>query len=109
MSLEEVKQILLKYQKEENRINELLQQNDSLKEKQSNKKAHEHKNNYLSVEDVIKRNRSILKELETVKGNLRSKAIYSPCEMQWDIICKRYQAAPSLPVTSWRCHVHVFV
>lgn len=59
----------------------------------------------LCYEEVKERNKQILKNLETVKGNLRSKAIFSPIELQWEIICKRYREEPALPVTTWRCNI----
>lgn len=34
---------------------------ESLKENQSNKQAHEHKNKYFSTEEIVKRNKSLLK------------------------------------------------
>lgn len=62
---------------------------------------------YLRYEEVKERNKQVLKNLETVKGNLRSKAIFSPTELQWELICKRYQEEPALPVTIWRCNIPV--
>lgn len=62
-----------------------------------------------SFEEAKQRNKSLLKDLETVKGNLRSKAIFSPAEMEWENICKRYQDEPSLPVKTWKCNIPIFV
>lgn len=50
-----------------------------------------------------------LQELKAIKSNLRSKAIYSPVEMRWEEICKNYLESPTLPVTSWKCRLPVFV
>lgn len=108
MISEEVKQILLKYQKSENQINDCLQQTEIEIEDKINKCGLSSKQS-LTLEEAQKRNKDLLKNLETVKGNLRSKAIYSPSELQWDFVCKQYQTSPSLPITSWRCHVSVFV
>ncbi|KAF5293451.1 hypothetical protein FQA39_LY02936 [Lamprigera yunnana] len=105
---EEVKTILTKYQKQENVINESLQQNTT-SAKSNWDKGGESKEKFPALESVLKRNKALLKDLETAKGTLRSKAIYSPSEMQWDAIFKQYQAAPALQVTSWKCHMATYV
>ncbi|KAB0793539.1 hypothetical protein PPYR_13159 [Photinus pyralis] len=103
---EEVKQILQKYQIQESEINKLLQ----LRSVQDHNGSDiQERRQYPSHQEAVTRNKSILKDLETAKGALRSKAIYSPSEVQWESICKCYLATPSLPTTSWKCHMSVFV
>ncbi|KAK4874410.1 hypothetical protein RN001_013770 [Aquatica leii] len=105
---EEVTKILSKYQKQESDINELLQKNAGNSQNCSEEPNKLNKQ-FPNLDDAVKRNRAVLKELETVKGTLRSKAIYSPSEMQWDAIYKQYQASPALPITSWKCHMSTYV
>nr|CAH7718041.1 unnamed protein product [Callosobruchus chinensis] len=62
-----------------------------------------------SKDDAKRRNKQLLKELETVKANLRSKAIYSPTEIHWKRISENYKADPALTVKTWRCYLPVYV
>lgn len=79
------------------------------REECKNNNNEDKQNKFPSFEEAKERNKTILKDLETVKGNLRSKAIFSPTEMQWETICKRYQDEPALVVSSWRCNLPIFV
>ncbi|XP_066139496.1 uncharacterized protein [Euwallacea fornicatus] len=108
MVIAEVEEVILKYRKEEEKVDNIL--------KLGNRKV-AGKNTYaevvqspkLSPDQAKVRNRQILKELETVKGNLRSKSIFSPTELQWEKVCGVYQQSPSLPIETWHCHMSVFV
>ncbi|KAK9752264.1 hypothetical protein QE152_g4397 [Popillia japonica] len=106
----EIKAILAKYRTQESNIDELLE--TSIENKQSEQIQCEiikRQNRVECLQKAIHRNKEILKELEVVKSTLRSKAIYSPSEMQWDDICRNYKENPSLQVTAWRCHLPVFI
>jgi hypothetical protein len=123
MPLPEVEEILKKYQQQEQKVDNLFQNrlfscfcmHESgiccFSEKQEhNRVGNNNKTRkFPSFEAAKERNKTVLRDLETVKGNLRSKAIFSPTEMQWEAICKRYQEEPSLPVTTWRCNIPIFV
>ncbi|XP_044252390.1 uncharacterized protein LOC123003596 [Tribolium madens] len=104
----EVEEILNKYKQEEEKIETLFQDIEK-REKCKNSNVDAKNRKFLSLEEAKERNKTILRDLETVKGNLRSKAIFSPTEMQWEEICKRYQDEPSLVVTTWRCNLPIFV
>ncbi|XP_017779305.1 PREDICTED: uncharacterized protein LOC108564717 [Nicrophorus vespilloides] len=110
MTLEQVQEIVRKYGGEEAKIEKLLQEKE-LEEKTAKEKklSMVESKTRTSFDEIVKRNRQILKDLEVVKGNLRSKAIFSPSEMQWERICENYRENPSLPVTTYRCHLPVFV
>ncbi|KAJ3645376.1 hypothetical protein Zmor_023042 [Zophobas morio] len=108
MPLPEVEQILQKYKQEEEKVDILFKQIEKKDESRSVDEEDKHRQ-FVSFEEAKERNKNLLKDLETVKGNLRSKAIFSPTEMQWETICKHYQDEPSLPVTTWKCNVPIFV
>lgn len=63
----------------------------------------------IKIEDVRARNKQILLELENAKANLRSKAIFSPSEMQWQRIYQNYNQVRSMPVTTYKCHNAIYV
>ncbi|RZC40748.1 hypothetical protein BDFB_006211 [Asbolus verrucosus] len=108
MPLPEIEEILAKYKDEEEKVDDLFKQIE--KQDDAKDEGDEgQKSKFLSYEEAKERNKAILRDLETVKGNLRSKAIFSPTEMQWERICKRYQEEPALPVTTWRCNMPIFV
>ncbi|CAH1376211.1 hypothetical protein MTP99_017580 [Tenebrio molitor] len=107
MPLPEVEEILKKYQQQEQKVDNLFQNSEK---QEHNRVGNNNKTRkFPSFEAAKERNKTVLRDLETVKGNLRSKAIFSPTEMQWEAICKRYQEEPSLPVTTWRCNIPIFV
>ncbi|EFA09031.1 hypothetical protein TcasGA2_TC006744 [Tribolium castaneum] len=108
MPLVEIEEILNKYKQEEEKVETLFQDIEKREEQKSGNEDVK-KQKFLSLNEVKERNKNILKDLETVKGSLRSKAIFSPTEMQWEDICKRYQDEPSLVVTTWRCNLPIFV
>ncbi|XP_056640022.1 uncharacterized protein LOC130447302 [Diorhabda sublineata] len=106
MPLADVEKALLKYEKDEEKIDKKLQ------EIKSDKNLNVKKSEFTSINTLdraVKRNKEFINELEVIKGNLRSKAIYSPTEMQWKRICENYKVEPSLPVTTWKCISPIFV
>ncbi|CAH1970850.1 unnamed protein product [Acanthoscelides obtectus] len=107
ISTPEVKEILLKYKNEESRIDEKLKFGSNKQYIKERNNVEE--DNIPSREEVKRRNSQLLKELETVKANLRSKAIYSPTEIHWKHISDNYKADPALPVKTWRCYLPVYV
>ncbi|KAI4455903.1 hypothetical protein MML48_8g00001576 [Holotrichia oblita] len=106
----EIKAILAKYNTQESNIDELLETSIENKQREQTQcNIIKRQNRVECLQKAISRNKEILKELEIVKSTLRSKAIYSPSEMQWDDICRKYKENPALQVTTWRCHLPVFV
>ncbi|CAH1115805.1 unnamed protein product [Psylliodes chrysocephalus] len=111
MPIAEIHEVLLKYDKDEDKIDTKLKKThqdilcDGLKFKNSEVCI----KNTFTYEEAVKRNRMLINELEIVKGNIRSKSIYSPSEMQWKKICENYKANPSLVVSSWKCINPVYV
>ncbi|KAL1497249.1 hypothetical protein ABEB36_008241 [Hypothenemus hampei] len=111
MVIEEVKEVLLKYKVHEDKIENIL------KEKQINKSGIKTlhveglsaQTRLLTLEEAKERNSQLIKELEFVKGNLRSKSIFSPMELQWGKVREQYQNNPSLPIITWHCHLPVFI
>ncbi|XP_060522534.1 uncharacterized protein LOC132699703 [Cylas formicarius] len=110
MVLPEVQEIFLKYKSQEEKIDSILCSRKFPYESSGNP-SFENGNVQLtlSLQQAQQRNRELMKELETVKGNLRSKAIFSPSELQWEKVSKEYASIKSLPITTWRCHLPVFV
>ncbi|XP_050311171.1 uncharacterized protein LOC126746815 [Anthonomus grandis grandis] len=109
MVIPEVEEILIKYKPQEEKINEILQIKNSAKHGLFMSSVELVQRPKLSPEEARDRNRQIMKEIEFVKGNLRSKSIFSPSELQWEKVCDNYQKNPSLPVTTWHCRRPVFV
>ncbi|XP_066249355.1 uncharacterized protein [Euwallacea similis] len=108
MVIAEVEEVILKYRKEEEKVDNILKLGFR-KVGGNNTDAETVQGPKLSTDQAKARNRQILKELETVKGNLRSKSIFSPTELQWEKVCGVYQQNPSLPIETWHCHMPVFV
>ncbi|XP_049818053.1 uncharacterized protein LOC126264376 [Aethina tumida] len=105
MPIAEVEQLLKKYEQDEEKIESII------KEKNFNKIDDEKKSkqtivikDFLTIKEVAERNLQLMKDLETAKGSLRSKAIFSPSEIEWEKICKQYKQELSLPITIWRCN-----
>ncbi|XP_050508128.1 uncharacterized protein LOC126885576 [Diabrotica virgifera virgifera] len=111
MPIAEVEAALRKFKKDEATINCKLKTIDDSRERivLKNFESFSRIQSVLTEEEAVKRNKALVSELETVKGNLRSKAIYSPLEMQWKKICENYKADQALPVTTWKCVSPVFV
>ncbi|CAG9763222.1 unnamed protein product [Ceutorhynchus assimilis] len=106
MVIPEVEEILIKYKSQEEKIENVLHK--SWKDGTSGSVTNID-GSILSLAEAEKRNQQILKELEFVKGNLRSKSIFSPTEVQWEKLCEQYKNNPALPVKTWHCHLPVFV
>ncbi|KAF7265845.1 hypothetical protein GWI33_020915 [Rhynchophorus ferrugineus] len=99
MPILEVEEILVKYKKQEEQIETVLRTEcirDSLLNKDPKVGCLR-----LTIQETRNRNKLILKEQEVVKGNLRSKAIFSPMELQWEKVFNEYQINPSLPIITW--------
>ncbi|XP_018577365.1 uncharacterized protein LOC108915728 [Anoplophora glabripennis] len=110
MPISEIEDVFAKYRKQEEIINSKINQTDGRHVRtEDNGQVLQDKLYSKSLGQAKERNRLILKNLETVKGNLRSKAIYSPSEIQWKKIQENYRAEPSLPINRWRCHLPVVV
>ncbi|XP_030754274.1 uncharacterized protein LOC115881054 [Sitophilus oryzae] len=109
MVIPEVEEVLIKYKKQEEKIQSILKTDNTTKQDASLSHLNKSQPIRISFEEAQIRNKQILKELEFVKGNLRSKAIFSPTELQWEKVCQDYQKNPSLPVKTWHCHLPVFV
>ncbi|GJQ80926.1 hypothetical protein Trydic_g4743 [Trypoxylus dichotomus] len=106
----EIQAILEKYNNQESNIDDQLKISTESEQRQEIEcKKIKFQNRLECFQKACDRNKEILKELEIIKSTLRSKAIYSPSEMQWDNICGKYKEAPALQVTTWRCHLPVFV
>nr|CAI5853890.1 unnamed protein product [Callosobruchus analis] len=105
--IHEVEEVLLKYNKEENDIEQNFKFRPVKQQAKDNDSTE--KDEILSKDDAKRRNKQLLKELETVKANLRSKAIYSPTEIHWKRISENYKADPALTVKTWRCYLPVYV
>ncbi|KAL3274308.1 hypothetical protein HHI36_015711 [Cryptolaemus montrouzieri] len=108
MPIPEIEEILQKYKNEEDRVEKLLNEKFSTGV-QCKGDPLEKKNQFLSFHEVKERNRMLLQDFEAAKGRLRSKAIYCPTESNWGKACRYYQENPSLPVTTWKCRVPVYV
>ncbi|GLV42827.1 hypothetical protein CBL_03567 [Carabus blaptoides fortunei] len=106
---EEITVMLNKYNKEESLLDELLNEKISSKQNITGEESPEKKLVDITLEEAVKRNKELIQELELAKGRLRSKAIFSPMEIQWDCVCRKYQDTPALAVTTWKCHLPVFV
>ncbi|CAH0564661.1 unnamed protein product [Brassicogethes aeneus] len=111
MPIYEIEEILNKYKKDEDLIEQKIKEKNLVGAIENNEKKTEILGNteILTSQEAVERNSMLLKELETVKGNLRSKAIFSPSELQWEKICKKYQEKPALPVKTWKCHLPYYV
>ncbi|XP_044758205.1 uncharacterized protein LOC123316280 isoform X1 [Coccinella septempunctata] len=106
MPLPEIEEILQRFRTKEEKVETLLKEKSGSLDKS---KENQKEKIFLSCEDVKKRNRNLMKDFEAVKGRLRSKAIFCPAEVQWENACREYQTNPSLPITTWKCQLPVFV
>ncbi|KAJ8911149.1 hypothetical protein NQ315_008334 [Exocentrus adspersus] len=109
MPISEVEEILTKYRKKEDSVNsKFSQKNQQWSVYKTNEDIHVLQSNNtetIGTSQAKERNKLILKNLEIVKGNLRSKAIYSPSEMQCKKIQENYKAQPSLIPNKWKCNL----
>ncbi|XP_048520057.1 uncharacterized protein LOC109544438 [Dendroctonus ponderosae] len=109
MVISEVEEVFIRYRAQENKIDNILRNNDEAATKATDINFTNLQTQNISADEAKTRNTQILKELEFIKGNLRSKSIFSPTELHWEKVCEKYQNNPSLSVTTWHCHVPVFV
>ncbi|KAK9887844.1 hypothetical protein WA026_000153 [Henosepilachna vigintioctopunctata] len=108
MPLPEVEEILQKYRTEEEKTEKLLK-NKCSDEERSKATSLEKRDEFPPLMKIKERNKNFLTELEATKGRLRSKAIFCPTEIQWLNTLSKYHENPSLPVTTWKCHLPIFV
>nr|XP_022917206.1 uncharacterized protein LOC111426761 isoform X1 [Onthophagus taurus] len=107
---EEIEVILAKYSTQESSINErLIKKKEEKIQKHSEFKKERREKREKNMEIATLRNKEIIQNLEATKGYLRSKSIFSPSEMVFTDICRRYKESPSLQVSTWRCNLRTFV
>ncbi|XP_018319246.1 uncharacterized protein LOC108732781 [Agrilus planipennis] len=75
--MEDVRKVLKKYDNQEKQIDEELAITIQGASGDNSNKTHR-RDNLPTTEEAKTRNKGIIMELESIKGNLRSKAIFSP-------------------------------